>query len=137
MKRGFFMTLATVLMLGLSGCSEWDSDTYTLGVTVQGLEGGIVLQNNGQESLTVTTNGTHTFARRFASGDPYRIALLSVSEMEQCTLTHAEGMFGNRAVTDITCTCTDSDTNTSSHAPSADASGTIASSSKTKRTVGS
>lgn len=119
MKQGIFMTLAAVLMLGLSGCLEWGSDTYTLGVTVQGLEGGIVLQNNGQETLTVTTNGTHTFIRRFAPGAPYHIILLSVSQTEQCTLTHAEGTFGNRAITDVTCTCTD--TNTSNHAPNADA----------------
>ena len=119
MKWGIFMTWAVGLMFSLSGCSEWNSNTYTLGVTVQGLKGGVVLQNNGQETLTITTNGTHTFAQRFAPGTPYHIILLSVAQTEQCTLTHAEGTFDNRAVTDVTCTCTD--INTSNRPPNADA----------------
>ena len=42
--------------------------TYTVGGTVSGLSGTVVLQDNGGDDLSVTANGAFTFATALASG---------------------------------------------------------------------
>ena len=42
--------------------------TFTVGGTVSGLSGTVVLQDNGADNLTVTANGPFTFATALAPG---------------------------------------------------------------------
>ena len=42
-----------------------------MGGTVSGLSGTVVLQDNGGDDLTVTANGSFTFATTVASGAAY------------------------------------------------------------------
>ena len=42
--------------------------TYTVGGTVSGLSGTVVLQDNGGDDLSVTANGSFTFATRWPPG---------------------------------------------------------------------
>ena len=42
--------------------------TYTVGGTVSGLSGTVVLQDNGGDNLSVTANGSFTFATSLAPG---------------------------------------------------------------------
>src|SRR5262249_33073756 len=45
--------------------------TYSVGGTVSGLSGTVVLQDNGGDDLSVTANGAFTFATRLANGAVY------------------------------------------------------------------
>ena len=49
--------------------------TYTVGGTVSGLSGTVVLQDNGGDNLSVSANGSFTFATALASGAAYGVTV--------------------------------------------------------------
>src|SRR5512141_1376239 len=62
--------LCAVLLLAACGGS-----TYTLGGTVTGLVGTVVLQNNGTSDLSISANGPFTFAGRLTGGSTYNVTV--------------------------------------------------------------
>ena len=113
MKSCAFMLLAPVL-LALSACgSKGDSSmlppstTYTIGGTVSGLSGsGLVLQNNASDNLSVTANGTFTFATPMASGGAYQVTVLTSpsNPAQTCMVTGGAGSVTAK-VTDVHVAC--------------------------------
>jgi 6-phosphogluconolactonase (cycloisomerase 2 family) len=59
---------------------------YTIGGTISGLGAGksIVLVNNGVDSLTLSANGTFTFATPVWSGTPYVVSVASQPSGQYC-----------------------------------------------------
>src|SRR5262245_55417079 len=57
-----------------------NSATYTVGGSVSGLSGTVVLQDNGGDNLSVGANGTFTFATALAPGAAYRAEVRRVGE---------------------------------------------------------
>ena len=53
------------------------TDRFTIGGTISGLAGTVVLQDNGGDNLTVTTNGTFAFSTPVASGAAYAVTVLT------------------------------------------------------------
>ena len=51
--------------------------TYSVGGTLSGLSGTVVLQDNGGDNLTLTANGSFTFATQLASGAAYAVTVLT------------------------------------------------------------
>ena len=49
--------------------------SYTIGGTVSGLSGTVVLQDNGGDNLSVTANGSFTFPTQLASGAAYAVTV--------------------------------------------------------------
>ena len=49
--------------------------TYSVGGTVSGLSGTVVLQDNGGDNLSVSANGSFTFATQLASGAGYAVTV--------------------------------------------------------------
>ena len=85
------------------------TNKYTIGGTVTGLAGtGLVLQDNAGDNLTVTANGTFTFATSVASGAAYAVTVLTqpTTPSQTCVLTHATGTVGNANVTNVALACT-------------------------------
>ncbi|MGB9244295.1 MAG: kelch repeat-containing protein [Candidatus Acidiferrales bacterium] len=74
-------SIASVMMLGLalSACSSKSAPTFTVGGTVVNLVGtgggGLVLQDNLQDNLTVNANGSFTFANAVSSGGLYSVTI--------------------------------------------------------------
>jgi 6-phosphogluconolactonase (cycloisomerase 2 family) len=84
--------------------------TYSIGGTVSGLSGsGLVLQNNGGDNLSVTSNGTFTFATKVASGDAYAVTVLTQpsNPAQTCTVTNGSGM-ASANVTNVAVSCASS-----------------------------
>jgi N-acetylneuraminic acid mutarotase len=82
--------------------------TYTIGGTVSGLSGtGLVLQDNGGDNLTVTANGSFTFATKVASGGAYAVTVKTQpsSPAQTCGVTNASGT-ATANVTNVTVACT-------------------------------
>ena len=81
--------------------------SYSVGGQVTGLIGtGLILQNNGADNLTVTTNGTFTFATPAKNGDAYSITVLvQPSKPSQvCNVTNGAGtVSGNVGLPVVTC----------------------------------
>ena len=55
------------------------SQTFTVGGTLSGLLGNVVLQNNGADDLTLTANGAFTFATKVVSGQRYAVTVKSAA----------------------------------------------------------
>ena len=68
------------------------TNTHTIGGTVTGLNGNMVLQDNGGDNLTVSTNGSFTFATAVAEGNLYNVSVLTQPITGQtCTVTGGSG----------------------------------------------
>jgi hypothetical protein len=58
---------------------------------VSGLTGTLVLQNNGGDNLSLTTNGSFTFSKALSSGAAYAATVLTQPNGEICTVGSGSG----------------------------------------------
>jgi len=80
--------------------------TYTVGGTVLGLTGTVVLQNAGGSNLSVSASGAFTFSTPLTSGAAYNIAVLNQPTGQTCAVANGSGTVGTANITSITVTCT-------------------------------
>ncbi len=80
-------------------------NAYTVGGTVSGLSGTIVLQNNGADNLTITTNSTFTFSTEVADTSPYSVTILSDPVLQNCSVSNGSGTMSGSNVTNVSVTC--------------------------------
>lgn len=81
---------------------------FTVGGTVDGLQGsGLVLSNLG-DNLPVPANGSFTFPRTAVTGQPYEISVATqpTHPDQICTVEHGKGTISVANVTDIAVHCT-------------------------------
>jgi len=79
--------------------------TFTVGGTVSGLSGTVVLQDNGADDLTVAANGPFTFATALATGAAYAVTVKTNPAGQTCTVTNGNGTMGSANVTNVAVTC--------------------------------
>ena len=80
--------------------------TYSVGGTVSGLSGSVVLQDNGGDNLTVAANGSFTFATKLASGAAYAVTVQTNPAGQTCTVASGSGTIASANVTNVAVTCT-------------------------------
>ena len=90
-----------IMAYGNSTADNWSGGsagaaTYTVGGTVSGLSGTVVLQDNGGDNLSVTANGSFTFATSLASGTAYSVTVKTNPSGQTCTVTSGSGTVGRR-----------------------------------------
>lgn len=80
---------------------------YTIGGTVLGLDAGetLTLQNNLEDDLSVTTNGSFTFATPLASGASYDVTVLNAPSSKTCSVGNNEGYVRGYNITDVSVVC--------------------------------
>ena len=79
--------------------------TYTIGGAVSGLSGaGLVLQDNGGDSLTVNGNGNFTFSTPITSGGTYKVTVSTQPSGQTCTVANSSGT-ADANVTNVQVTC--------------------------------
>ncbi len=115
MKVSFLAVTALALIASLSlvncgggGSAAPTSLSYTVGGTVAGLAGsGLVLQNNGGDDLTVSTNGTFTFATTVANGAAYAVTVKTQpsSPSQTCTASNNTGAMAGANITGVSVVC--------------------------------
>ena len=119
---GFFsrilaMTVCVlVLVISLISCNSGKDNllipvtpSYTVGGTVSGLAGsGLVLQNNAGDNLSISANGTFTFATPVASGAAYAVTVMTQPTVpsQTCTVSNGNGTIASAAVTNVAIACT-------------------------------
>jgi hypothetical protein len=87
------------------------NNTYAVGGTVTGLSGsGLVLQDNAADDLSISADGTFTFATKVASGSPYAVTVKSAPSTQNCAVTSGSGTVAGAAISDVAVTCTDATT---------------------------
>jgi len=85
------------------------NNVYTVGGTVSGLTGtGLVLKNNGGNSLSVSANGTFTFSLGVASGGTYAVSVATspTSPAQNCAVTNGSGTVAGAPISNVSISCT-------------------------------
>ena len=84
------------------------TDEFSVGGTVTGLNGsGLVLQNHGEDDVTVTANGDFVFPALLTDGTAYEVTVLTQpTDLSQtCTIANDTGTLSGADVTNIQVTC--------------------------------
>jgi 6-phosphogluconolactonase len=75
--------------LGSNGC-----DPVSIGGTVSGLTGTLVLELNGTDPITITANGSFVFDRKLPPDNSYTVTVLTQPAGETCTVSNGSGVAG-------------------------------------------
>src|SRR6266571_5190852 len=81
------------------------ANTFTVGGTISGLSGTVVLQNNGGDNLTISVNGGFAFATAVANASPYAVTVLAQPAGQTCTVANGSGTLAGANITNVTVTC--------------------------------
>ena len=79
-------------------------DTFTVGGTVTGLTGTVVLQNNLSDDLSLSADGSFTFSTSVAKDLDYDVTVKTNPTGQVCTVTNGSGTV-TADVTNVTVTC--------------------------------
>ena len=120
MKRLAVWMMIIVMVFGLSGCN-WIFGAYSVGGTVSGLEGTVVLQNVGEYNVTVEADGTFTFLQRWANGADYNVTVATQPDGQVCTVDHGSGVISDVDITDVEVVCTEGGATDTNQPPTAHA----------------
>ena len=94
-----------VVGIASAGTTNNHANTFSVGGTVSGLSGTVVLQQNGTDDLSINANGAFTFASPVAEGATYNVTVLTQPASETCTVTNGSGIMGGSNVTNVVVTC--------------------------------
>ena len=95
---------ANVTNVGIS-CTTNTGGSFTVGGTVSGLSGTVVLQDNGGDDLSVSANGSFTFATPVAGGAAYSVTVKTNPAGQSCTVSNGTGTVSGANVTGVTVSC--------------------------------
>ena len=91
------LMLVLTLLAGCGGGGESGGGTSapppnrSIGGVVSGLQGSLVLRNNGGDDLTLSTSGAFTFATTIANGAAYAVTVQAQPDGQSCTVTDGAG----------------------------------------------
>ena len=71
--------------------SGGDVATYTVGGTVSGLSGTVVLQDNGGDDLSVSASGAFTFGTGLTAGSGYNVTVKTNPAGQTCSVANGSG----------------------------------------------
>jgi 6-phosphogluconolactonase (cycloisomerase 2 family) len=66
--------------------------SYTIGGIVTGLNGSMVLQDNGADNFAISVNGNFSFASTIAYGNPYNVTVTTQPSGYSCSVTNGSGI---------------------------------------------
>jgi hypothetical protein len=93
--------LASVVSCGGGGSSS--TPTYTVGGTVAGSTGSVVLQLNGANNTSMAAPGTFAFGAQLANGATYNVTVIAANQT--CTVANGAGTMGASNITNVAITC--------------------------------
>ena len=103
-----------LMTYGTPSAASWTGDDatatnpalqYSVGGTVTGLSGSVVLQDNGGDDLTLSGNGPFQFQTPLADGTNYHVAITNSPAGLTCRITNADGTIASASVTNIAISC--------------------------------
>ncbi len=120
--------LASWLLTACGGDSVTGTKQFTIGGTVSGLVGtGLVLQDNGGDNLTITADGTFTFATPVSDGASYAVTVKTQpsSPAQNCVVTSGSGLVSGGDVKSVSVACTTSGFTVGGHVTGLTGSGLV------------
>jgi len=119
LKRMWFAVAITAMLPLLAACGGGNGSgnsggtgiiapkTYSVRGTISGLEGyQIVLQNNGENPITMYANGGFAFTATLADGRAYNVTVSLKPLKQTCTVSNGSGTIRSANVTDVQVVCT-------------------------------
>jgi hypothetical protein len=85
---------------------EGTQGSFTVGGTVTGLSGTVVLENNGGNDQSVSANGAFAFSTALAAGSDYAVTVETNPAGETCAVTDGSGTVASANVSGVDVTCT-------------------------------
>lgn len=79
-------------------------NTYTLGGTVSGLNGGTLVLQNSSNTLSITSNGAFTFPTPLPEGSSFAVSVASQPAAQGCAVTNGSGSMSAN-INNITVAC--------------------------------
>lgn len=101
-------TAVSIVLASCGGSGNPSPTPHSIGVSVSGLSGsGLVLQLNGGNNLSITTNGAATFPGTVNSGTSYTISVSSqpTHPAQTCSVDNGSGTIGAGDVSGIGVSC--------------------------------
>lgn len=80
-------------------------NTYSVGGSISGLSGTVILQNNGGNSLSTASNGAFSFSERLVEGASYSVTVFTQPSGQTCSVTNGSGTMGSSNVTNVSVSC--------------------------------
>ncbi len=116
MKRAEFIRISCMILIALLmaaaftgsivGCQgKGEPKVYTVGGTVSGLVGTLVLQNKSADDLSITEDGAFTFTTPIADGSSYDVTILTQPAERTCLVKNGSGTISGANITDVSITC--------------------------------
>ena len=102
---GIWMYYAGNQITNWSGGDVTAPVTYSVGGSVSGLAGSVVLQDNGGDNLSVSANGSFAFPTKLAGGSAYAVTVLTQPAGQTCVVSGGSGSVGSANVTGVAVTC--------------------------------
>lgn len=78
---------------------------YTVGGTVNGFLGTVVLQNNEVDDLSISQDGNFTFTASLADGSNYNVSIKTISNEQDCSVMKGSGIITGANITNIEIIC--------------------------------
>lgn len=109
--------IAMLAAAGLTGCLADDIDTeeegltpgqptYTISGQASGItEGNLQLTLNGDETVTLSNDGSFTFSTRLEQGEDYTVTVDGHPDHSYCDLSNAQGSMPSDHVDNVTASC--------------------------------
>lgn len=95
--------MGAAALLAACGGSPPDG-THTVGGTVSGLTGTVVLQNNAGDDLKLSADGTFTFPAALTAGSAHAVSVKTQPLWQICTVANGSGQ-ASATVADVSVTC--------------------------------
>lgn len=79
--------------------------TVTIGGTVSGLTGTLLLRNNGSNDLAIASDGAFTFSTSLGTGVAYAVSIGTQPANQTCSVTNGTGTTAAANITNVSVTC--------------------------------
>jgi hypothetical protein len=99
------MTNGTGRAAAWSGGDADSGAAYSVGGTVSGLSGTVVLKDNGGDAVSVSGDDPFTFGAALAEGAAYNVTVASYPAGQTCSVANGSGAVSGANVTDVSVSC--------------------------------
>ncbi len=100
-----------IMAYGTGEAADWSGGDVEVGApqsiggTISGLSGTVVLADNSSDQLSLSANGPFTFASQVPSGSQYQVTVQTNPTGQTCSVANGAGTVGTTGVTDVTVSC--------------------------------
>jgi sugar lactone lactonase YvrE len=105
------LVFVSLLMTGCGGAGSGGgskggpASSYTIGGTISGLAGPVVLQDMGGDNLTIQADGKFTFAIPINNGNLYNVTVLTQPSGKTCSISSGSGIVSGNTVANVAIFC--------------------------------